>query len=124
MGSKLFGVDIAKIIAKQMGPGLLPLKLRRRTQGTRDETDPTAAIPMATKDFGCRGIISDFTSKEIDGTTVQRGDKKVLILGDTLPRGIVPQSNDYVVAENVIGVITGILKRDPAAATYTLVVRG
>lgn len=121
--TKLFGVDIAKEIAKGMASGLPKCTLVKVLPGQRTAGDLAAGLSVSTKKFPCRGIVQDFELKAFEGTTVQKGDRQVLILGGTLPTGIVPQLNDFIVAENVQSEIINV-SRDPAAATYLLHVRG
>jgi hypothetical protein len=121
--TKLFGVDIAKEIAKGMASGLPKCTLIKLLPGQRTAGDLSAGLATSTKKFPCRGIVQDFDLKAFEGTTVQKGDRQVLILGATLPVGIVPQLNDHIAAENVESEIINI-NRDPASATYLLHVRG
>src|SRR5690349_22719426 len=39
---------------------------------------------------------------QFDGTIIKRGDRKALILGDTLPNNVVPEPNDEVKAEGSV----------------------
>lgn len=121
--TKLFGVDIAKEIAKGMATGLPKCTLEKLLPGQRTAGDIAAGPSISTKKFPCRGIVQDFDLKAFEGTTVQKGDRQVLILGATLPNGIVPQLNDFIIAENVRSEIVNVT-RDPAAATYLLHARG
>lgn len=122
--TKLFGVDISKELAKAMGPGLLPLKLVKTTQGARDSAALTEGPRESVKTYPCKGIIDDFQLSQFDGDLVQYGDRKVLILGGTLPSGVVPSAKDFVEAEGKRSEVVRILARDPAAATYLCQVRG
>ena len=123
MGNKLFNKDIAGVLAKRLGPLLLPMTLTRVTSGTRDASDPTAGTSPSETDHPCRGIIEDYRDSQYDGTIVKRGDRMALILGDTIQGGAVPQPSDRVTAEGRKYEVVGV-KRDPDAATYTCQVRG
>lgn len=122
--TKLFGVDIAKEIAKGMGAGLLPVTLIKVVPGSRDNTSMTAGNSPSTRRYPCRGILEDYKASEFDGTEVVRGDQKVLILGGTLPLGIVPEPNDKITIEGRTRTVASIPSRDPAGATYLCQVRG
>lgn len=122
--TKLFGVDIAKEIAKGMGSGLLPVQLIKILPGTRSTTEPTEGLHPSRKTYNCRGFIQDYKDSQFDGTTILRGDRQVLILGGTLPLNIVPQTGDEVKCEGKIFSIAGVPARDPAAATYICQARG
>lgn len=123
MGNNLFAADIAGKIAKALGPKLLSVKLTSVTPGTPTDGSLTSGANPTTKTAVGRGIIDSYEQSQIDGTVVQTGDKRVLILGDTLPSGRVPASGDRVEIEgstyNVVAV-----ERDPDAAAYTCQVRG
>lgn len=123
MGNKLFGKDIAGALASKLGPLLLPMTLTRLTSGARDPDDPSAGTNPSETDHACRGIVEDYTDSQYDGTIVKRGDRKALILGDTIQGGAVPQPSDRVTAEGRVYDVIGV-KRDPDAATYTCQVRG
>jgi hypothetical protein len=98
---------------------LLPMTLVLR-QTTAAENAWEA--PTVTEDeHSVRGMISDYEDSEIDGTIVQKGDRKALILagsyvgeeplpGDSLTYG----SDSYHVLD---------VKSDPAGATYVLQLR-
>lgn len=123
MGTKLFGVDIAGIIKQSMAKGLPSLTLIKEVAGARG-TNMTDGQALAQRRYSCRGFIDDYQLSQIDGTNVQKGDKKILIIGDTLPKNVVPESNDRIVAEHTEYVIKGVPARDPAAATYICQSRG
>lgn len=124
MGNPLFGINISGIIKQAMAKGLLPLVLVKEIPGARDAADLTDGQALAEKRYPCRGFIDSYALRQIDGTTVQRGDKKILIIGDTLPAGVIPEPNDRIVAEGITHVIQGTPERDPAIATYVCQGRG
>lgn len=123
--TKLFGVDIASEINKAMGPGLLPLQLLRRTPGARTSGATTSGTNPTSKSYPCRGFTDSYSDSQFDGTLIRRGDRKVLILGASLPSGITPRPGDAVVvpSEGTYEVV-GIPERDPAGATYVCQGRG
>jgi hypothetical protein len=113
---KLFGVDIAKELSKGMASGLLPCKLIKVTSTTPDEDTPTEG-GLKEQPYSCRGFLDDYRDGREPETVFQIGDRKVLILGATLPKNIVPAVNDKVEIEKKRFTIR-LVKRDPAAATY------
>jgi len=116
----LFGVDIAGIINRELGPKLLPLTLTGYTAGTRTVgqlsggTNPTSSTATG------RGFTEDYSEGQIDGDTVKVGDRKVVILGASV--SLIPAPGMTVTIEGVAYRIERV-KRDPAAATYTCQVR-
>lgn len=120
---KFFGIDIAAELAREMGPGLLPVILSKVTNNSRTTGSLTAGKQATYEDYAGRGLIEDYLDKEINGTVVKTGDRKVLILGGSLPVSIVPEVGDRITIESAIYRIERVM-RDPAAAAYTCQVRG
>lgn len=121
--TKLFGIDIAKIANKALGPGLIKVSLIKLTQGSRDPTALTEGPTISRKSYVARGVVLDFKLTQFDGDLVQKGDRKVLLLGASLPSGIIPQENDLILAEGKESQIVGV-SRDPASASYECQIRG
>ena len=118
MGIPLFGVDISGIIAQEIGPGVLPATLIVFTPGIRSAIDSTGGTLPTEASVEGRGFIDDYSENEVDGTLVQRGDKKIILIGDTFTGFPVPKPNDKITIEGITFKIVGPVKRDPAAATY------
>lgn len=118
----LFGVNIAGIIGQSMDSGLLPVTLTKVAPGVRSTTDPTAGTNEVRKSYPGRGFIDDYKDYQINETTIRRGDRRILVTGNSL-RGIVPVTGDEIKIEGINYTIIKVL-RDPAAATYTCQVRG
>jgi hypothetical protein len=119
----LFGIDIAGTVAGAMADGLLPVTLLKVSAGQRDPADLTSGPKNSIKKHNCRGFIQDYTTRQIDGDIVKMGDRKVLILGATLPSGVVPEPDDQATCEGRTYTIKYV-NRDPAAATYECQGRG
>lgn len=115
--TKLFGVDIAKTVNQAMGKGLLPATLIKVTAGTR--ATPTGGTNPTAQNFPARGIISDYTDREKAGTEVKVGERKILLLGASLPAGIVPEPGDKVTIEGrTYRIVDDGVTRDAASAAY------
>lgn len=123
MGNNLFGADIAGKLAKALGPGLLPMTLIKVVPGTRTPTDPSAGTNPTRRSFPCRGILDTYKLGQIDGTIIKHGDRKALILGGTLPKGVSPEPNDEVKIEGSTFTVCNPVERDPDAASYLCQVR-
>jgi hypothetical protein len=115
---KLFGLDIAGLVAKAMGKGFLPVTLISQRPWDRQAGSLSSGTNPTTTAHSARGILSDYSETSIDGTIIQTGDRKVLILGDTIRPPVVPKIGDMVFIEDFEGTIVNV-NRDPAAATYT-----
>lgn len=71
------------------------LTFRRSIEGAYDaSTGATAAA--TTDDETVRGIFLSYEAMEIDGTSVQRGDRKLVIAAPTTKT---PQSKDVIIGE-------------------------
>lgn len=117
----LFGIDIAGELNKAMGSGLLPVVLTKSVKGTRTVGSLTAGTQPTSTTYTGRGFIDDYTDKQITGTTIVTGDRKVSILGASI--SVIPAANDRVTIEGLTYNIIKV-KRDPAAAVYECQVRG
>lgn len=113
----LFGINIAGILNQAMGAGVLPATLRRVIEQSRG-VDPTAGRSPVTIDYVCRGFVQDYAENEIDESLVKQGDRRVVLLGASLPANVYPDSNDVVLIENDVYHVIAV-SRDPAGATYT-----
>lgn len=122
MGNDLFGANISGKIAAAMGPLLASMTVSKTMSGTRTPSDPSAGTNPVVTAYPCKGILDDYSASQFDGTIIKRGDRKALILGDTLPAGIIPEPSDLVGAEGATFTVVAV-KRDPDAATYLCQVR-
>ena len=119
MGNPLFGVDIAKLIADAIGPGVLDATLTRVVPGSRGANLTGGTNPTTTA-YACKGFIDSKMREAIDGTLVKDGDVTIVLIGNTISGGTVaPQTSDQVTIEGSTYVVSG-LDRDPAGATFTL----
>lgn len=126
MGNELFGVDIAGIIADQVGPGVLEAKITREPKtGTRAPGQLTGGIVRdAPKSWACRGFWEDFTGTPPPGVQIEANDRKAVLIGDTIPADALPLlKDDAITIEGQTLYNVKVLARDPAAAVYTLLCR-
>ena len=126
MGNDLFkgfGVDIAAEIKSALDPGIPSITLVSRTVGTPSATDLTAGATITETSYTCQGFLDFFDAKRFGGTTIEQGSRVVVIIGDTLPSGVLPKPEDRIIAEGDTLHVVGPIVRDPAAATYTCEVR-
>ena len=120
--ANLFGIDIAGIVAQEIGPGLLPATLIQVRNGVRTPGNLTGGTNPTENNIGGRGVISDYADSQINGTLIKKGDRQVLLIANTFPGKPVPVPDDKVIIENLTYNIVAV-KRDPAAATYKCQVR-
>ncbi len=118
--AKLFGIDIAAIVEKEIAPGLLDATLTKVTKTTRTSGNLTGGKAASTTPFSCKGVITEFKNQYRAGTLVKAGDKKILIIRNTLPANVVPALGDVIKIEDVEYTVAAPVSRDPADATYTI----
>ena len=121
--TRLFGLDIAGLVHQAMSPGLPTLTLVKVARGTRMSTTPTAGTNPTNATYPGRGFMDSYRSYEIDNTIITADSRKIVIIGGSLPTGIVPELGDQIVLEGVTWTIESV-RRDPAAATYECRVNG
>ncbi len=121
--NKLFGLDIAKIVADSIksAGGVLDATLISVTPGTGTDAEPNSFKPTTTT-HSARGFIDDYRDSQVDGTIVRRGDRRVTLLGATISPPVAPKTNDRVTIEGFTFDVQKV-RRDPAGATYELQVR-
>lgn len=119
-GNKLFGIDIAAEVHKEVSKGLLDATLHSIVPGTPG-ADLTAGNNPVTTDHACKGFVDEYSEKLVDGNRIRAGDKKILLIGNSINGGAtVPKAGDGVTIEGERYDIVGVPQRDPAAATYVL----
>lgn len=125
MGIDLFDVDIAAIVADAIGPGLPEVTLIKVTNAARTAGNLAGGTNPTTTSYACRGLTIDLEERFIDGDTVRRGDRAVMLIGDTINGGAtVPAAGDRITVEGVTWAVVAIVDSDPARATWTVALRG
>ena len=112
MGQSFYGVNLAKVVgshAKSFGA----VTLIRITEGAR----PSPHLPRAKTStaYNAKGFVADYDDRMIDGSLIEIGDRKVVILAATLPSGIKPRTSDKVTVDSVVYRV-GRVGSDPATA--------
>lgn len=114
--TKLFGVDISGIVAKEVGPGLLDAILIKVIAGTRTPLNLAGGTNPTKPQFTCKGIVEPLSSLR-PNSIVADATGAVLLIGDTIQGGQVPETGDEIFIEGTNYTIVKV-DRDPAAATY------
>jgi len=123
----IFGANIAAQIAKGLGPLMLPATLIKKTAGTRGAGVLTEGrnVGDSTTSYACKGFVDEYKQSHLGAgagregaTLIQEGDRKITLLGGTLPDAIDPAPGDLITIEGETYTIAGPVKRDPAAATF------
>ena len=114
---ELFGIDIAQLIDDNISDGLPDVVLIKVTPGTRDPSDVTGGTQPTSASFAAKGFIEDYTDFEFNSTSVQIGDRKITLIGNSIESLQIPDTGDRITIEGETWNIMNV-KRDPAAATY------
>lgn len=120
----IFKADIAGKLNNAMGGLVFDITLTKVEPGTRTPGALTGGTNATETAHTVKGFVDEYQDKHIDGTLIQRGDRKVIILGGSLPSGVVPEPSDKITAEGETRtIVEDGVKRDPAGATYVCQVR-
>ena len=120
----IFKADIAGKINKALGNLVFDLTLTKVEPGTRTPGALTGGTNPTETGHTVKGFVDEYKDYQIDGTLIQRGDRKVVILGGSLSSGVIPEPGDKITAEGETRtIVEDGVKRDPAGATYTCQVR-
>lgn len=117
----LFRAKLHKTIFKAFNGKLLDATLTKTTQGTRASGSLTAGRTSGASEtsYACQGFTSMYRQREIDGTSVLQGDRKILILGGSLDDTIEPAPGDTILIEGIEWrIVDQGVKRDPVGATF------
>lgn len=113
----IFGADLAGVLNEALGPLVFDQTLIKITS-IRDPSNPTKRLSTETS-FPCRGFIDVFEDGTLSGTGIKITDRKIVILGASLPSGIEPVPGDKITAEGTtFTIVPNGVVRDPAGATF------
>jgi hypothetical protein len=113
----IFGLDLAGLIGSIMSEYVFDQTLIK-VSSVRDPTNPTKKLQVE-ESHPCKGFVDNFEAENAKGGSVRITDLKIVIFGDSLPVGVVPEPGDKITAENGTFVIVDEgVARDPAGATY------
>jgi hypothetical protein len=118
----IFRAGISQAIANALGPLVFDVTLIKASGSSRSG-NLTAGETKAEASYTAKGWVDEYMARQIDGTSVRAGDKKIVVLGDTIQDGQIPEVNDQIVAEGQTWRIVTVPARDPAGATYECQVR-
>jgi hypothetical protein len=93
------------------------ITVTRSTPGDGPAYDPG---PPVLTDYACQGFIDTYATQPNDGTSIQVGDVKAVIVASTL--AIEPKAGDTVTAHGKTRTVIGV-STDPATALYELQAR-
>ena len=89
------------------------------TPGTRSTTNPTAGTNPTSATHSARGILGNYSQRQIDGTIVRTGDRIGIVWGASLTAGVEPKPGDTLTfTDGVVWRIVGAVTRDPASVAF------
>lgn len=129
MGIKIAGINVSKIIKKEIGDNVLKdpahdVVLISFTGGARTGNN-TGGKNRTSSNVPGKGFIDSTDIKSVKGTLVVDGDLIIQLVGDSLLLAgslVVPKIDDHLTIESTRYIIKE-LDRDPAAAMYTCLCR-
>lgn len=121
---RLFGVDIAGIVNREIAPGLVATTLIVVTQGQRTDGAPAGGRNPTETSHRCKGVRVKNTGQLVAGELVSKDDAIILLVANSIAGGTVtPKTSDKITYEGRTRPIVRV-SEDPARATFTCVVQG
>ena len=114
----LLDTDWAAIALEAFGDLVLDGTLTAVRPVPRDSDASWTEPSVIETDHAFRGFIKTLTSAARQSTSVPLAGEAVLIIGNSLPAGVVPQIDDRIRMESRDFRVVHV-RRDPAAALYT-----
>jgi hypothetical protein len=116
-------VNLAKLVAQQFGKIMIPVTLEQRAvSSTVTHNAPTRVLAVPPTVFAGKGFVEDFRAGQLDGEVVRVGDRRIMILAQTMAAAT-PKPSDRVTIEGRTYIVQSV-SRDPADATWSLHCRG
>jgi hypothetical protein len=112
-------IDMVDATAKSLLGGELIVTaatLIKVTPGTR--TAAAGGTNPTTVSHACEGIVKEFETGLIDGTTVKREDRQIWLLGESLPAEVEPKPGDRITIQGATYVVLGDVGRDAASFKF------
>ncbi len=73
-------------VAVLVGKYGMPMTMRVIVPGVYDPASGSKAAPGTPADYPCFGMVGEYTLRDIDGTLIKTGDKKVILsASDSMP---------------------------------------
>lgn len=120
MGQKLFGVDISGLVHANLSPGLPTGQLRSYSETQPGPRLIDGPVPAYADPVDFRGFWDSWTEEDYGRYSIQASDKKLTIIGDSLPGGQLPKYRDQVTLAGETKMVQKIVDMDPAKATITV----
>lgn len=103
-------MNIGKVLLKSLRRvrktvGLQSATLIRVAPGTRTPGALSGGTNPTTTGIPCQALIELLSDDDVPATLIQQNDRKIGILGASLPSGIVPSSNDRVTMTDLDGAV-------------------
>lgn len=113
----LFGIDAGQLFLDTLGDLIRDAILTVSTPGTRTGGSLTHGTQPITDDKTCKGYIEDYTDNQIDSTLVAKGDRKVVLLVNSIQDGVTPDTGDSITIEDITFEIIDV-EKDTLKAIY------
>ena len=102
-------VNIAKLVRKAIKSqgktlGLRKATLVKQTPGARDPGNLSAGTQPTAVSYPCEALIEQATAKNVGDTLAAQAERYIGILGASLPKGVVPTTQDRITLVDIDGV--------------------
>lgn len=98
--------------------GVKDAMLIKVAPGVRIPGDITSGTQPIETNYPCKGYVSTFDAGEIDGSLIQKDDRRISLFSSTL-EGAEPRPDDKISIEGSTYRVVLILERDPASVMFT-----
>lgn len=109
------------LLGSVLGQHAGTVTLTKITAGNRTPTNLPGGTNPSSRNYTGRGYVADYSTSQIDGTQIVRGDKMLVIYASTI--GAAPEPGDRVRVDGTLYAVIGVDDLDPAGARYVCQVR-
>lgn len=124
MGTELFGVDIAGIVADALGDGLPEALVMKGTgpadgEPRRDPNNLSGGLVRGNPiPFRGSGFWEDYTGMAPPAADIKLFDRRAVLIGDTFKGDWIPGAGDNITIDGETRFVVRLEKLDPARAVY------
>ena len=113
----LFGIDAGQVFLDTLGDLVQDAILIVSTPSTRTPGSLTQGTQPTTANKTCKGYIEDYDNSQIDNTLVAKGDRKVVLLVNSMQDNAIPDTGDSITIEGITFEVIDV-ERDTLQAIY------
>ena len=96
------------------------MTLRRRSH-TVPDTDKPWEITESNTDYSITAVMDDYSAREVDGATIQEGDRRVMFAASGL--SITPEAGDQIIDDSIAYTIVHVEQLKPGDTALIYIVQ-